>query len=80
MLNKRVITAAGDTVDVPLKLHTAGDQLLDLYYLSDVSMSMEDDLKNLQTLGEQLVATMKNLTSKYVFNSVYMIYVIASPI
>ena len=38
---------------------------MDLYYLMDVSNSMEDDKNNLVRLGESLAETMRNMTSDF---------------
>ncbi|XP_051176237.1 integrin beta-PS-like [Leptopilina boulardi] len=43
----------------------AEDYPVDLYYLMDLSKSMEDDKKKLSDLGELLVKEMSSLTSKF---------------
>ncbi|XP_033219154.1 integrin beta-PS isoform X2 [Belonocnema kinseyi] len=43
----------------------AEDYPVDLYYLMDLSKSMEDDKKKLSDLGDRLVREMSNLTSKF---------------
>ncbi|XP_055910007.1 integrin beta-PS [Eupeodes corollae] len=43
----------------------AQDYPVDLYYLMDLSKSMEDDKKKLSTLGDRLSATMRNITSNF---------------
>jgi len=35
---------------------------MDLYYLMDLSYSMEDDLRNIKVLGAQLFKALKNIT------------------
>ena len=43
----------------------AEDYPVDLYYLMDLSKSMEDDKKKLSALGDLLAETMQNLTSNF---------------
>ncbi|GLH04820.1 hypothetical protein R5R35_010140 [Gryllus longicercus] len=43
----------------------AEDYPVDLYYLMDLSKSMEDDKDKLSTLGDLLVASMRNVTSNF---------------
>lgn len=43
----------------------AEDYPVDLYYLMDLSNSMEDDKKKLSALGNLLVGSMKNITSNF---------------
>ena len=43
----------------------AVDYPVDLYYLMDLSKSMEDDKEKLSTLGDLLSETMQNLTSNF---------------
>ena len=43
----------------------AEDYPVDLYYLMDLSKSMEDDKKKLSDLGDLLVKEMSSLTSKF---------------
>lgn len=38
---------------------------MDLYYLMDLSKSMEDDKDNLSLLGRELSLTMQNITSNF---------------
>ena len=40
---------------------------MDLYYLMDLSKSMEDDKEKLSALGDLLAETMQNLTSNFRF-------------
>jgi len=43
----------------------AVDYPVDLYYLMDLSKSMEDDKEKLSALGDLLAETMQNLTSNF---------------
>ena len=43
----------------------AVDYPVDLYYLMDLSKSMEDDKEKLSALGDLLAATMQNITSNF---------------
>ena len=43
----------------------AVDYPVDLYYLMDLSKSMEDDKAKLSALGDHLAATMRNITSNF---------------
>lgn len=43
----------------------AADYPVDLYYLMDLSKSMEDDKKKLSSLGDSLTKTMQSMTSKF---------------
>lgn len=43
----------------------AEDYPVDLYYLMDLSKSMEDDKEKLSALGDHLAATMKKITKKF---------------
>lgn len=43
----------------------AEDYPVDLYYLMDLSKSMEDDKEKLSKLGDLLSETMKNITSNF---------------
>ena len=43
----------------------AQDYPVDLYYLMDLSKSMEDDKEKLSALGDLLSATMQNITSNF---------------
>ena len=38
---------------------------MDLYYLMDLSKSMEDDKEKLSALGDLLAETMQNITSNF---------------
>jgi integrin beta 1 len=43
----------------------AEDYPVDLYYLMDLSKSMQDDKEKLSALGDHLAQTMKNMTTKF---------------
>lgn len=43
----------------------AEDYPVDLYYLMDLSKSMEDDKEKLSHLGDLLSETMRNITSNF---------------
>lgn len=43
----------------------AEDYPVDLYYLMDLSKSMEDDKNKLSNLGDLLADTMKNITKNF---------------
>ena len=43
----------------------AEDYPVDLYYLMDLSKSMEDDKKSLSALGDSLASQMRMITSKF---------------
>ena len=43
----------------------AQDYPVDLYYLMDLSKSMEDDKEKLSALGDLLAETMQNITSNF---------------
>ncbi|XP_063976394.1 integrin beta-PS-like [Diachasmimorpha longicaudata] len=48
-----------------LRYTQAEDNPVDMYYLMDLSASMREYRKHLSELGEELAATMRNLTSKF---------------
>jgi protocadherin alpha len=50
---------------VTLKYSQAKDYPVDLYYLMDLSASMEPYRNDLSQLGTQLAETMQNLTSNF---------------
>lgn len=60
-----------------MKFKQVKDYLIDLYYLMDLSFSMEDDLMNVKKLGADLMKEMKNITSDFrlcLFASVSLSY------
>ncbi|XP_037807602.1 integrin beta-PS-like isoform X2 [Lucilia sericata] len=50
---------------LPLRFSQAKDYPIDLYYLMDLSKSMEDDKAKLSALGDLLSDTMRNITSNF---------------
>lgn len=51
--------------DLDLKYARAEDYPVDLYYLMDLSKSMEDDKDKLSDLGDLLAESMQNITSNF---------------
>jgi len=51
--------------DLDFYYEQAQDYPVDLYYLMDLSKSMEDDKEKLSALGDLLSATMQNITSNF---------------
>ncbi|XP_023310124.1 integrin beta-PS [Anoplophora glabripennis] len=56
---------ARETYSVRMYYSQAEDYPVDLYYLMDLSKSMEDDKNKLYTLGDQLATTVKDITSNF---------------
>jgi len=54
-----------EAYDMKFYYEQAIDYPVDLYYLMDLSRSMEDDKEKLSALGDLLAATMQNLTSNF---------------
>lgn len=54
---------SGEAQSFELKFKRAEDYPIDLYYLMDLSHSMEKDLQNVKTLGSELAREMQDLTS-----------------
>nr|XP_039274738.1 uncharacterized protein LOC120348632 isoform X3 [Styela clava] len=52
----------GDTVSIPFLISEPKIYPVDFYYLMDVSRSMLDDLRNIQSLGTKLVKKLRQLT------------------
>lgn len=52
-------------MNVTLKFTQAEDYPVDLYFLMDLSNSMENDKDNLASLGKSLADTMRNLTRQF---------------
>lgn len=48
-----------------MKFKRAEDYPIDLYYLMDLSYSMEDDLENVKKLGTSLMQKMSKITSDF---------------
>ncbi|XP_076824763.1 integrin beta-3-like [Clavelina lepadiformis] len=55
----------GDPVNINLAFKQAEDYPVDLYYLLDLSKSMEDDLEKLRKLGQQLGQKMQEITRDF---------------
>ncbi|KAJ8025024.1 Integrin beta-1 [Holothuria leucospilota] len=55
----------GDRKTIDVRVLQANDYPVDLYYLMDMSKSMEDDLQSLQNLGSQLAEEMKKITRSF---------------
>jgi integrin beta 1 len=45
---------------------------VDLYYLMDLSKSMEDDKEKLSALGDLLAETMQNITSNFRYRNHFL--------
>lgn len=56
---------AGEPQTFNLKFKRAEDYPIDLYYLMDLSYSMEDDLENVKNLGTSLMLEMSKITSDF---------------
>jgi len=54
-----------EAFDMDFYYEQAVDYPVDLYYLMDLSKSMEDDKEKLSALGDLLASTMKNITSNF---------------
>ena len=50
---------------IPFSYAQAEDYPVDLYYLMDLSKSMEDDKQKLSDLGQLLVESMRKITSNF---------------
>lgn len=55
----------GEPQSFEVKFKRVEDYPIDLYYLMDLSFSMEDDLLNVKKLGADLMEEMKNITSDF---------------
>lgn len=58
-------TRAGEEYRITVKYSQAEDYPVDLYYLMDLSASMEKYRDQLSRLGLQLAEAMRNLTSNF---------------
>lgn len=58
-------SVAGEPQTFNLKFKRAEDYPIDLYYLMDLSYSMEDDLENVKKLGTSLMEKMSKITSDF---------------
>uniref|UniRef100_A0A8C4I9C8 Integrin beta n=1 Tax=Dicentrarchus labrax TaxID=13489 RepID=A0A8C4I9C8_DICLA len=55
----------GEPQSFEVKFRRVEDYPIDLYYLMDLSFSMEDDLSNVKKLGADLMEEMRNTTSDF---------------
>nr|CAD7574295.1 unnamed protein product [Timema californicum] len=55
----------GETLELPIQYRQAEDYPVDLYYLMDLSASMDDDKESLSLLGDKMAATMSNITGNF---------------
>uniref|UniRef100_A0A3B5B120 Integrin beta n=1 Tax=Stegastes partitus TaxID=144197 RepID=A0A3B5B120_9TELE len=55
----------GEPQSLEVKFKRVEDYPIDLYYLMDLSFSMEDDLPNVKKLGADLMEEMRNTTSDF---------------
>lgn len=55
----------GETHSISVDYAQAEDYPVDLYYLMDLSKSMEDDKDKLSQLGDLLAQSMRNITSNF---------------
>ncbi|XP_041817036.1 integrin beta-1-like [Chelmon rostratus] len=55
----------GEPQSFEIKFKRVDDFPIDLYYLMDLSFSMEDDLPNVKKLGADLMEEMRNITSDF---------------
>lgn len=78
---------AGEPQTFNLKFKRAEDYPIDLYYLMDLSYSMEDDLVNVKKLGTSLMEKMSKITSDFrigeevpvfCFFLVYLVFIFVS--
>lgn len=56
---------AGDRTSFRVQVRQVEDYPVDLYYLMDLSLSMNDDLDNIRNLGTKLAEEMRKLTSNF---------------
>jgi len=56
---------AGDRTSFQVQVRQVEDYPVDLYYLMDLSLSMNDDLDNIRNLGTKLAEEMRKLTSNF---------------
>lgn len=54
----------GQPQNISMQLYIAKDQELDLYFLTDISTSMQDDIATIKELGQKIDANMENVTKK----------------
>ena len=61
----RLSMRVNEAYDMDFYYAQAEDYPLDLYYLMDLSKSMEDNKEKLSALGDLLAETMQNITSNF---------------
>lgn len=59
------ISPVDEKHSIDVRYSQAEDYPVDLYYLMDLSKSMEDDKEKLSHLGDLLSETMRNITSNF---------------
>lgn len=55
----------GESKNMDVQFKQARDYPVDLYYLMDLSKSMQDDKESLALLGNELATKMRNLTNNF---------------
>ena len=60
-----VLSSLDEAFNLDFFYEQAQDYPVDLYYLMDLSKSMEDDKEKLSALGDLLAETMQNITSNF---------------
>jgi len=63
--NVHISLRVNEAYDLDFHYKQAEDYPVDLYYLMDLSKSMEDDKEKLSALGDLLAETMQNITSNF---------------
>ena len=63
--NVHISLRVNEAYDLDFYYKQAEDYPVDLYYLMDLSKSMEDDKEKLSALGDLLAETMQNITSNF---------------
>lgn len=63
--NLHISLRVNEAYDLDFYYKQAEDYPVDLYYLMDLSKSMEDDKEKLSALGDLLAETMQNITSNF---------------
>lgn len=64
-MNNLIPLFADEVHQLNMGYSQAQDYPVDLYYLMDLSKSMEDDKEKLSKLGDLLSATMRNITTNF---------------
>lgn len=60
-----LLTLIGHAETIQIKVRQTEDYPIDLYYLMDLSASMDDDLNTIKELGSTLSKEMSKLTSNF---------------